>query len=520
MRIGHTTAEVEIDIPDLEFVELPKIRFVDRSSVSLPIIAHLEEGTGLCYADRSLLRLDRFRPGASILRVLREAEATIAKSLAGGALLEVATEYPSYWGGSNVLVMFGRSTTARTARLAVPNSLNSSTQLLLVNDKQHIPAGFQTGRSAITVHASTDIGAGTNILVPKTLGQLREWYEEQSGFSVPSFGEIGNALSDGQVLFIAARNGWVGCQIELPTDLKLLAKRGARREFLRGEIRKRETNIGLIRYHGSEASLDDITSRNLNGMATSLKGKSIAVVGCGTIGSHLARYLVQSGAGNDARLFLVDRELLAAGNLGRHLLNFADIGESKAEALATELSRFHPDVRIKALAIDVKDVWNRLRGCDLVVDATGVEAVSDYLNQRALEARSLGQSAFLLHTWLFGNGIAAQSFLNVGDGFACYRCLRPDLGKPWLNDPRKDVKDVGRIAATSCGDGPYLPFSVAAPAMAAGLGLQAILDFFDGKPGARLRTIALDLEEARKLNEKSPKPHEQCPACGAGTGAR
>ena len=284
---------------------------------------------------------------------------------------------------------------------------------------------------------------------------------------------------------------------------------------MKREIEKRKGEISLTRYYGSEASLADITSRNLDGVSASLAGKSISLIGCGTIGSHLARFLVQSGAGNGTPLNLVDPQLLTTGNLGRHLLNFADIGKPKAKALAHELSRFHPEVQTRPFDDDVSDVWHRVRSSNLIIDATGSEVVSDFINTKAVEERNRSREMRVLHVWLFGNGIAAQTFLNAGGEFACYRCLRPDLSAPWIDDPRKDVKDIGQVAAASCGDGPYLPYSVAAPVRAAAIALEATLNFFDGQVGARLRTSTIDTERAKRLNDKSPKPHDRCPACGA-----
>ena len=514
ISVGHKRVEVDIEVPDLNFVTLPRIQFVDRSSLSLPLIAHLEQGTGLCYADQTLLRLDRYRPGASILRVLVEAESTIAKSMSGRASSEIAQEFLRYWGGDRVQVLIARGIRTANAHLALSADLAASQQTLLLPKDANIPKGFRAGRDVKIVFVNAALAPGSDKIYPTTLGELRQWHSTQATSDLDSFDAVLKVLVRQEIVFYAGSNGWVGCQLKFPADLKLLAaKPNLQSGFILNELIRREETVQLERYQGSEASLDHVTNRNLQEGFTSAKSKRIALIGCGTIGSHLARFLVQSGAGNQGELLLVDSQALISGNLGRHFLNFADIGKPKASALAEELRRFHPDVNVNYVNVDVSTIWKRIAGYDLVIDATGTETVSDSLNAKALLARKAGTPCNLLHVWLFGNGVASQSFLNMGGELACYRCLRPNLDAPWLNDPRKDVKDVGTVVPASCGDGPYLPYHVDAPVVAASLALRAALDFFKGDPGARLRNALIDSDRARHLPDKSPTRHERCPAC-------
>lgn len=514
IAIGHRLTDIEIEIPDLDFVTLPKIRFLDRTALPSKVIAHLEQGLSVCYADRSLLRLDRFQPGASILRVLEEAERTIHKSLSGRSAAEIELEFPYYWKGVGVEVLFAKQEKKKAARLAIPLKDTTSVAILLVASNQNIPPGFAAGRAVMIVNADRNLTPTEELIVPQTLDELERWHTFQSLSIKDTFASVLLHLAKQDIVFYSAPNGWVGCKIKLPKDLQALEKKGQLRlDFLKKQLARQKSEIELSRYYGSEASLSHVTSRNLNCGANSLKGKRIAVLGCGAVGSHLARFLVQSGAGNDGKIILADNQLLSAGNIGRHLLNFNDIGKAKADALATELRRFHPEVEITPLVANATEIWPSVSHFDLIVDATGTETVSDCLNTMALERRKAKGVCNLLHVWLFGNGIAAQSFLNAGDGFACYRCLRPDLNSPWINDPRNDVKDAGHLSPASCGDGPYLAFSVDAPVTAASLGLRASLDFFSGSPRSRLRTQVIDAEKAHKPNDKSPRPHDKCPAC-------
>lgn len=513
IAVGHERAKIRLTISDLSFVDLPKVEFVDRNALSLCVIAHLESGTGLCYADRTLLRLDRFDPGGAILRVLEEAMNTINKSLAGNADEEIALEYPLYWKGQTVQILIDDPQFSGDAKVAIKDELNTK-QLLLIGNNQNVPKGYEECFRAHIIYVNSNIRPSKQVVAPRDLVELEDWLASQDLSSGDNFQRVLSWLADDKLVFFSAPNGWVGCKLRLPKDLKLLSDKGnLQPTFMIDSIRKRKNKIALDLLHGKKATLDFVTTRNLQSDVSHLKGKRIALIGCGTIGSHLGRFLIQSGAGNNADLYLVDNQLLNPGNLGRHLLNFGDIGKPKASSLAVELGRFHPELNIVPINSDAKMILSRISDCDLIIDATGVESVSEELNWEAIKARIDQRQFHLLHVFMFGNGIAAQSFLNVGGDFACYRCLRPNLEQQWHDDPRKNVKTIGDVAPASCGDGPYVPYAVDAPVMAAGLALRAVLDFFSGTPGQRLRQVTVNVEEAKPPNNKSPKPVPTCPAC-------
>jgi molybdopterin/thiamine biosynthesis adenylyltransferase len=508
---AHKKVEVEINIRDLHFTELPHIHFLNRESLPSILIAHLEEGTGLCFANRQLLRLDPTQPGASMLRVLEEAEKTISRSLNKRAAPEITLEYPRYWGGLQIYTQFLASMRSNNAHLFQRPDKQA---FILAKSRDALPTGYSCGRKVRIFRCNAELKPAKNFSVPKSYAELQEWMLFQSFDEDGVARQVVEALAANILVFFQAENGWVGCELKLKGTLKVLSnKKAARSGRLIKLIEDSASTIELDRYCGSPADIDYVTSRNIQDSETPLRGKKIALIGCGTIGGYLARFLVQSGAGNDGELFLVDSETLSPGNIGRHLLNFEDFGLDKAEAVKAEIQRFHPSVVLRAKRVDALKIWDEFFNFDLIIDATGVEIVSEELNRRALLRRQISRSCALLHTWLFGNGIAAQSFLNDGDGFACYRCLRPELDRPWLNDPRKEVASIGDITVAACGDGPYVPYSVDAPAIAASLALQAVLDYFSGTPRARLRTRIIDYQKANHIDDKSPKPHTRCPVC-------
>jgi hypothetical protein len=121
----------------------------------------------------------------------------------------------------------------------------------------------------------------------------------------------------------------------------------------------------------------------------------------------------------------------------------------------------------------------------------------------------------LLHTWVFGNGVAAQSFLNLRDLGACFRCLKTDFAGQWRVNPLRDTTTEQVQAAARCGEAGYVPFAVDAPCAAANLTLRAAMDWAGDQPGQRLRTTVLDQKAGReRVPWVSPEKLPRCPACG------
>jgi hypothetical protein len=183
--------------------------------------------------------------------------------------------------------------------------------------------------------------------------------------------------------------------------------------------------------------------------------------------------------------------------------------------MADLLRRFHPDVQIRSFNRNALDEWHALERSDLIIDATGDYNVAAALNHLRMNSKKDGSELAILHAWVFGNGIAAQTFLNLKDGYGCYRCLKPTFDGPWRFAPVKDVHKLVDLAPALCGEAGYIPFAADAPVAAASLALRATLDWAAKRPGQRFRTITLDYEEGKEVKWASPSRSNGCPACGS-----
>lgn len=163
--------------------------------------------------------------------------------------------------------------------------------------------------------------------------------------------------------------------------------------------------------------IDDayVASRSVPNLAT-LRRLNVAVVGCGTIGGHLADALLRMGAGTlGGRMTLIDPDTFGAQNIGRHRLGFPSLDSNKAFALKAELERALPSANVRALPVDVRKA--ELGTLDLLIDAAGEESLGHWLSER------YGASVPILSVWIEGPGVAVRGLMHAPHDGACFRCL-------------------------------------------------------------------------------------------------
>lgn len=516
IKVHGKTVTIEAAFSDPSFATLPVVRLVEGAALGDRQIAHLLVGGGICYTDEGGLVLDLYDPGGAALRVLDEAAKALERSFGASSSLEFDNELAAYWRGRYFY-----------SALSLPSS-----PAIVVADIVKLGTGKPSGlvlvaRGAWQAKGNTREQA--TVLVfdrplrhadgfpPERLDQAIAYIAGQENPPTGWQAAVLDASARLEDILLAAPNAIVGWRSRLEGTLALIhAKpKGFRPNFLRATLASRTKEVMLQHESATEADLRFCVGRNLDGR-TGLIGKRVALIGCGTIGGYLAHLLVQNGAGCDAPLTLYDPDTLKPGNLGRHVLGFGDLSRPKAEALAAFVQGFHPDVDVTYRQGNALADWDALARCDLVIDATGDANVSTALNGLYLRARRDGQQLALLHAWVFGNGVAGQSFLNLGDELACYRCLRAGFGGQWRYNPMRDPDAEVRRATAHCGEGGYVPFPSDAPVAAAAVAVRAAVDWAGGEPGHRLRTTIVDPVHGRdRLAWVSPTPLAQCAACSA-----
>jgi len=156
-----------------------------------------------------------------------------------------------------------------------------------------------------------------------------------------------------------------------------------------------------------------------------LASATVAVMGCGALGSAAAMALVRAGVG---RVRLIDRDVPEVSNLPRQVLYDEDDVAArlpKAVAAAARLRRCNSVCRVDPVVVDLTPdtVDSALGGVDLVVDGTDNFEARFLVNEFACRERI---------PWVHGGAIGAEGrVMAVVPGVtACLRCLVPDPPAP------------------------------------------------------------------------------------------
>lgn len=108
----------------------------------------------------------------------------------------------------------------------------------------------------------------------------------------------------------------------------------------------------------------------------SLADRTVAIVGCGSVGSKIAAMLTRVGIGT---LVLVDGDLLLPGNLVRNELGWREVGLNKPDALVARLRDINPSVKTiprkmllggQESSASTDSALQQIGQCDLIIDAT------------------------------------------------------------------------------------------------------------------------------------------------------
>jgi hypothetical protein len=513
---------VAIVFEDHYLTRAPKLFLLARARELPMAVAHIEANDRLCYVREEDLVLDPLSARATVALCLIKMGEALDRLVHLDLGADVSAEFAQHWQGARVYVDLPQ-TFSGAAQLYVTHASSQNPVSVIARDKHTLTRVGLSDREAgdcakhrTPVHVISvdrDLTFVNGHRAPSTFRELAAWLGSIQDTAVERLvASLTSAWPAPMWFLIHAPNGSVGGRLELPG---VLARSIQRLSFLGHALRMWDSKIAIHRISGSRIDTRYVFGRNMNDRP-SLCGKRIALVGVGTIGGFLAKFLTQSGAGAaGGRLMLIDNQILEPGNVGRHFLGLPHVGQNKAQAVQEELRRVTPDCEISAVTGDVLERKSDLMQYDMVIDATGERALSDVLNKEFVEARQKRKTtAPILHVWLVGNGVAAQSLLVDGPELACFRCLRLErTDEERFRLLRPD--HPATLTPANCGEGAYFAYGVGAPAIAAGLAVQMCLDWANAKRSPRFRTIRVVHDATFEVKDSDVAPREKCPVCGS-----
>ncbi|MDZ4365270.1 ThiF family adenylyltransferase [Brevundimonas sp.] len=516
VRSGQIDVPLRVEITDPLMMPPPKI-FITDDAVLTRIGAHLNTDRSLCYAEEAVEEYDPYNAGGAVLRILESVKTTLGQVLHSSSAADLQREFVAYWKAETFLFTDLPAGFSGKAKTVVWTKAGRTSLVVTVPNRltRWSDAKARDADEAYVLKSdrpfNTSVGEGPG----DSLASLRKWM----GRFVDDQDAVARAFVPGLVdkgtVVLMADNGAVAATFAWPTVAKL-AYAGAPANRRARSIAHGETQMALEKSVAESLALPELVNARL-AAPSPLIGKSVAVVGAGAIGSRVCLELARSGAGqSELPLLIVDPDLFLAANFARHVLPISAVRQPKATAMMEELRRIHPGLNVEGVDRSAFDMLHKLAAYDLVIDATGANPVALRLNAEAVSRRQAGM-AFppILHAAIHGNGLAAQTVLVTPTGHACFKCLRPEHGSFKANPLKPGVATA--FESASCGDGAHVTYAASAPALAAALVVQAVLDWAaaPAEPGPRVRSRVLDIALTAPPKDRNWPVDPQCPACQA-----
>lgn len=222
-----------------------------------------------------------------------------------------------------------------------------------------------------------------------------------------------------------------------------------------------------------------------------IRAASVAIVGCGALGTVEAEILVRAGVG---RLRLIDRDFVEWSNLQRQFLfeeSDAAEGLPKAVAAARRLARVNSEVIVEPVVADLTpdNIEELIEGAELILDGSDNFEARFLVNDYAVSAGI---------PWIYAAAVGSYGLkLAIAPGrTACLRCVYPE--PPAGSQPTCETEGV------------LGPVTAAIAALAAGDALK-ILGRGAESVASRLTTVDVWSGEIRQT--AAPERDPDCPCC-------
>src|SRR5579863_2211571 len=444
--------EVKRDYPDVDVRAAWRINLEEALAVDVLIgpnypyehaligVAPLRAGSGHVYTNNTLCLLKPqeahvLSDNEEVLdELMTRARATIAKGTARGAVNP--EEVVDYWkgstSGSRILLVGAVSSEPHQfhfARVGHSVAVADAADVVAAWVSNHTNRAAEPERSSFLV-AGLDFN--TRISTPK---ELYDWFAENRSDQVPLLVAAAEGARDAIPLIVAIPGASDGTALLASWVRKSVKKQIGRINKVPGfRSGTAPGHVAAPYIYSPHAVLERarvkrvdavwLTERGGTGSSAAVRTGRVVLIGCGSLGSTIARLLVKSGV---SRLAIIDPQILEWDNIARHELGGRFVGQSKAEALASELRKDFPHIEIEAMPT----TWQRAyeEQPELFRDSVVVSTTADPTSDVQLNdvCQKIPGVVAVIFAWLEPFAGAAQALV-VAPGGGCLRCACDECG--------------------------------------------------------------------------------------------
>lgn len=238
-------------------------------------------------------------------------------------------------------------------------------------------------------------------------------------------------------------------------------------------------------------------------MVENLGDKTVVIIGCGSLGSFVTSTLAMSGISN---IVLIDKDVLHAANISRHVLGSKHLLKSKALSLEHYIKQSLPhiesvtgiDKSIESLSIDELGM---LFNSNLIISLMGDTSSELYLN-KLLHKSELAPP--VIYGWMEAFA-SAHHALYIQPKGACFKCGLDDYGKPIFH-ATSTSGEITLPTEPACGTS-FMPYGSISVQNAASLVSEFALDILTNQDISGNHRIRIESTNTLKKNhiQKSEK---------------
>ncbi|KRE48384.1 ThiF family adenylyltransferase [Paenibacillus sp. Soil724D2] len=390
---NHEQYEIILALPFNFPDDFPTVLVPEPHFSRLYPMPHLSKSKVLCTFDSNVAHPNMNNPEGVIDEVIRKAYLLINDGLLGENPDDYYDEFESYWeqeAERNILSLIHLTHEPKKIDLITFKHPNWEQTILAADSRNEgvkwlLQAGakIEQGTKKALFIPLQSIGIPP---FPKSNGELLKCLRKYSPNAVKPLLDFLNANGRPSTVIFSIPNGegQIIGSWEHPKALKFKSSafkgKGKVQKTLKGfrpgkenallELQRDFKDLKVNKYHLTRVDRVRLFTRGGDGSIST--SRRVGVIGCGSIGSHLARSLVDMGI---HKLLLVDKEKLTFENIARHLCGAKEVGKYKVDAVSKMITSHLPHSEITINNNDVLkalcDYETLLNRCDFSIVAVG-----------------------------------------------------------------------------------------------------------------------------------------------------
>jgi molybdopterin/thiamine biosynthesis adenylyltransferase len=491
--------DVEIDFvfDDDAFITFPHaiIGINSRNKFKPFHFPHLDASWSLCYHDDSKI-FDRYNPEGMVNFCIGNTQNVLDETKKDD-MTEILKEFPRYWDAHG----------ARYYSFLTPNDTIAYMQKFWILSPNICFKMVDIPNKEVPIFRLTDTPSIADIEWPlEKYSAFMTWISKVSPETeneIRRYIKTMISKKHSKIMFIIYFediNLYLGLTIEyINSNYNLKVRANLRQETVDSIFNGKHI---FHRFTVDNYNAEKIIKSNVSPNSLTLINKKILLVGVGTIGSNLSNFLVKNGAGigEEALFTIIDDDEYEPYNYSRHFLGIKYSGCNKTMALKIELEYAFPFTKIDAIEKPIQNM--DISYYDIIIDSTGEEAVTQWLNEK-IKTNNLCN--LFISAWIHGQGVAAQCFVQPNNNKACHECLK--------KSEHYYLEDLSTLPLRDSCNSIYIPFPITASMYAVLLVIHALNKWLGGQL-TETTFFTQVLNPVGEIKETIIIKSEECPLCG------